>query len=177
MASASARRYARAIFELALAEGSEAVWARRLEILDRLLSEPRVRAVVENPSLATSRRLEAIAAVIPKEAGAEGLNLARMLVTGRRSAVIGEIESEFQRLVDEASGRVRATATTAVELARRDREHLTRELSKRLGKKVRLEVRVDPAIVGGLVLQIGDRVVDASIASRLRQLHRQLAGT
>jgi F-type H+-transporting ATPase subunit delta len=67
--------------------------------------------------------------------------------------------------------------TTAIELERDDRDRVERELSKRLNKEVRLTVVVDPRIIGGLKLQYGDRVVDASVAARLQQLRRRLAAT
>ncbi len=67
--------------------------------------------------------------------------------------------------------------TTAIELPREDRDRVERELSKRLNKEVRLSVVVDPRIIGGLKLQYGDRVVDASVAERLQQLRRRLEAT
>ena len=61
-------------------------------------------------------------------------------------------------------------------LSQRDADRLRDQLARRLGREVRLDATVDPAIVGGLVLQVGDRVMDSSVATRLRQLRRQLAG-
>ncbi|MGH7777773.1 MAG: F0F1 ATP synthase subunit delta [Candidatus Dormibacterales bacterium] len=175
MASASARRYANAVFELAAEEKSERAWAQRLATLEAVLMEPRVRAVVENPSIPPVRRLEAVEAVVPESAGPEAMNLARLLVAARKSAIAGEIRSEFDRLADEAAGRVRATATTAVALNPEERRRLTERLAQRLGREVRLEVQVDPTILGGLVLRVGDRLADASVATRLKQLRRRLA--
>src|SRR5439155_1615320 len=81
-----------------------------------------------------------------------------------------DIDDEFQRLADEAAGRVRATVTTAIELEAADRDRVTRELSKRLDKDVRLSLVVDPRILGGMKLQYGDRIVYSSVATRLEQL-------
>ncbi|HEV3405654.1 MAG TPA: F0F1 ATP synthase subunit delta, partial [Candidatus Dormibacteraeota bacterium] len=81
---------------------------------------------------------------------------------------------EFQRLSDDAAGRVRATATTAVELSTDVRDDIRRDLSERLNKDVRLSVVVDPRILGGLRLQFGDHVIDATVATRLAQLRRRL---
>ena len=67
--------------------------------------------------------------------------------------------------------------TTAIELEAADRDRVTRELSKRLDKDVRLSVVVDPRILGGMKLQYGDRIVDASVATRLEQLRRRLAAS
>jgi F-type H+-transporting ATPase subunit delta len=72
---------------------------------------------------------------------------------------------------------VRATVTTAIELEAHDRERVARELSRRLEKEVRVSVVVDPRILGGLKLQYGDHIVDASVATRLEQLRRKLAAS
>jgi F-type H+-transporting ATPase subunit delta len=85
------------------------------------------------------------------------------------------ILDEFELLADEAAGRVRATVTTAVELSIDDRENLRQQLSERLGKEVRVTAAVDPSIIGGLKLQYGDHLIDASLATRLQQLRRRLA--
>ena len=107
----------------------------------------------------------------------EGTNLARLLIESNRIGEARAIEEEFQRLADEAAGRVRATVTTAIELDRSDRDRVQQQLSKRLDKEVRLSVVVDPGIIGGLKPQYGDRVVDATVATRLQQLRRRLAAT
>ena len=89
---------------------------------------------------------------------------------------MGDIADEYSALVDQAAGRVRAAATAAVELTEREKESLARNLADRLAREVMLETRVDPAILGGLVVRIGDRVIDASVATRLQRLRRRLDG-
>ncbi len=176
MATAAARRYARAVFELAQQDGDVDAWSRRLAQIRELFSDPGVMAVLSNPTIATERR-EELVATSPRPFDDEATNLARLLIESRRIHEAGAIEEEFDRLADEAAGRVRATVTTAIELEREDRDRVASELSKRLGKEVRLTVAVDPRIIGGLKLQYGDRVVDASVAARLQQLRRRLAAT
>jgi len=107
----------------------------------------------------------------------EATNLARLLIESGRIDEVQDVDDEFQRLADEAAGRVRATVTTAIELEAADRDRVTRELSKRLDKDVRLSLVVDPRILGGMKLQYGDRIVDASVATRLEQLRRRLAAS
>jgi len=72
---------------------------------------------------------------------------------------------------------VRATVTTAIELSAHDRQRVTEQLSTQLKKEVRLTVVVDPRVIGGLRLQYGDHVADATVAARLEQLRRRLAST
>lgn len=170
----AARRYARAIFETAQAGKSVDAWSRRLQILGAAFADPDVKRLFSNPTLSREEVERAVAALPERQLGPEGLNLVRLLVETRRAADLPEIASEFEALADEAAGRVRATVTTAIDLSADDLRSLSRDLSGSLGKEVRLEAKVDPAILGGLVLKVGDRLTDASVAARLRLLRRQL---
>jgi F-type H+-transporting ATPase subunit delta len=176
MAGAAARRYAKAVFELATEESQVEEWATRLESVRDVLSRPEAVRVLANPTIAVQRREEAAASLLDGRAGREVLNLARLLVGANRIGALDGIIEQYRLLADEAAGRVRATATTAVPLTRADADKLEASLARRLGREVRLETRVDASILGGLVLRMGDRVIDASVATRLRQLRRQLAG-
>jgi F-type H+-transporting ATPase subunit delta len=180
MAGAAAKRYARAIFGLAQEEGKregqQEAWADRLALIRAAFSSPDLRRVLENPTTSVEGRQEAAALVLGEKADRETLNLARLLVELDRVDIVGEIAEEYAVLSDEAAGRVKATATAAVELTEAEKEKLAARLSARLGKEVRLTTRVVPAILGGLVVQTGDRVIDASLATRLQQLRRRLAG-
>jgi F-type H+-transporting ATPase subunit delta len=171
-ASRAARRYAKAIFELAQQDKEIDEWSKRLARIRELFSDDQVAAVLTNPTIATERREQLITGVSSLDR--EATNLARLLIESRRVNEAGSIEDEFQRLSDDAAGRVRATATTAVELSTDVREDIRRDLSERLGKDVRLTVVVDPRILGGLRVQFGDHVIDATVATRLEQLRRRL---
>jgi F-type H+-transporting ATPase subunit delta len=174
VATAAARRYARAIFELAQEEGQVNEWNRRLAVVRDLLSDPLVAAVLTNPTIAVSRRMELISAA-PHELDPEATNLARLLIESNRVRQIGDVAEEYDSLADAAAGRVRATVTTAVELDADERNLLTKQLSERLGKEVRVRVAVDKRILGGLKLQYGDHLIDATLATKLQQLRRRLA--
>lgn len=176
MATAAANRYAKAVFELAQQGDQLEEWSRRLTRVRDVLEDPEVAAVLRNPTIPTERREELISGA-PHVLDDQGTNLARLLVESGRIQEVAGIQQEFERLADEAAGRIRATVTTAIELQPADRDRVERELSKRVNKEVRLSVVVDPLIVGGLKLQYGDRVVDASVATRLQQLRRRLAAT
>jgi F-type H+-transporting ATPase subunit delta len=176
VATAAARRYARAVFELAQESGQVSEWSERVARVRDLLADERVRAVLTNPTIATERRMELISSA-PHVLDPESTNLAKLLIESNRVEDVVEVADEYQRLADAAAGRVRATVTTAVALSPKDRDRVAAELSKRLAGEVELEVVVDPAILGGLKLQYGDRLVDATIATRLQQLRRRLAAT
>jgi F-type H+-transporting ATPase subunit delta len=174
VATAAARRYARAVFELATEEGQVAEWGHRVAKVADLLSHPEVAAVLTNPTIAVGLRMELISAA-PHELDPQATNLARLLIESNRVEEARGVEEEFEALADAAAGRVRATVTTAVELAPEERDQLAHQLSERLGKEVHIEVVVDERILGGLKLQYGDRLIDASLATKLQQLRRRLA--
>ena len=174
MGTAAARRYAKAIFELAGGEGQLEEWGRRLAQVREVLSDPEVTRVLTNPTIATELRMAMVSDLFD---GGEATNLAKLLIESDRVRDVEGIAEEFERLADEAAGRVRATVTTAVELSSKDRDRVADELSRRLGKEIHLDVLVDPGILGGLILQYGDRLVDASVATRLQQLRRRLAAS
>jgi len=176
VATAAANRYAKAVFELAQQDDQVEEWGRRLAGVRGLLEAPEVAAVLRNPTIPTERREELISGA-PHVLDDQATNLARLLVESGRIQEVAGIQQEFERLADEAAGRIRATVTTAIELQPAERDRVERELSKRVNKEVRLSVVVDPLIIGGLKLQYGDRVVDASVATRLQQLRRRLAAT
>jgi F-type H+-transporting ATPase subunit delta len=176
VATAAARRYSKAVFELAEKQGQVDEWIRRIAAVRELLSDPEIASVLTNPTIATEQRF-ALIDDTPHLLDPEATNLAKLLIESNRVRDVAEIQEEFQRLADEAAGRVRATVTTAVELAPKDRDRVEDELSRRLGKEIRMRVVVDPRILGGLKLQYGDRLVDASVATRLQQLRRRLAAS
>jgi len=170
----SASRYAKAVFELATEEGEVDAWSRRLALIREVFDDPTAQAIIANPSVSVETRLQAVEALDLPGIGPRGLNLMRLLVASRRVDRIGEIVEHFEVLADEAAGRVRASITTAVPLSEEERKKLAGDLSAQLGKDVRLVAQVDPAILGGLLLQVGDRLTDASVAGRLDQLRRKV---
>lgn len=171
--SGAARRYAHAAFELAVAEGTMDEWRKQLGALRDVVSDPKVAAILRNPTIPAERRMELFTS--EPFLDLEATNLARLLIESRRVDQTGAIADEFERLADEAAGRVQVTVTTAVELSPEARDRVARELAARLSEEVRIHAVVDPRILGGLKLEYGDHLVDASVATRLQQLRRRLA--
>ena len=174
MATAAAKRYAKAIFELAQDEGKVEEWNRRLAQVSEIISDPEVARVLTNPTISTEQRMALVSDLFDS---GEATNLAKLLIESGRVRDVEAIARELQHLTDEAEDRLRATVTTAVELSSKDRDRVADELSKQMGKEIHLDAVVDPRILGGLKLQYGDRLVDASVATRLQQLRRRLAAS
>jgi F-type H+-transporting ATPase subunit delta len=176
MASTTARRYAKAVYEVAQQSEDVAGWRARLARLQALLDDPEVAGILANPAVSPDRRLQVLDVLDADQAlGQEGRNLGKLLIEAHVTPALPEIREEYDRLDDDTAGRVRAVATSAVPLSDGDRERLVADLSRRFDKEVRLQTRVDPSILGGLVVQVGDQLIDASVQTRLQQLRRQLA--
>jgi F-type H+-transporting ATPase subunit delta len=161
------------VFDLATEEGKVDEWADRLANVADVLSNPQVAAVLTNPTIPGALRMKVISDA-PHEFDREATNFARLLIESNRVKEVRAIAGAYEELADQAAGRVRATVTTAVELASEERDRVSTELSKRLGKDVRMTVVVDERILGGLKLQYGDHLIDASVATKLQQLRRRL---
>lgn len=172
MATAAAKRYARAAFELAGEQGRIDEWRAQLAALRDVMTEPRVAQVMSNPTIPAARRMELI--TVDEGFSPEVVNLAHLIVESRRVRDIAAVVEAFDELADAAAGTIRATVTTAVELPADERDELSRKLSERLGKQIVLSAEVDPHVLGGLKLQYGDRLIDATVATRLQQLRRRL---
>ena len=173
-ASILARRYAEAYFALAQDANDVAGWREQLAGVAETLGDPAVSDALANPRTSLSERVR-LGLQLLDGAAPQARNLARLLIERRRVAIVREILSHYDALSDKASGVVRVEVTTAVPADGALEQRIRDSLSKQLGSDVQTTVRTDPSIVGGLVIRIGDRVIDDSLRTHLQQLQAALA--
>ena len=169
------RRYAEGVVQRAREDEGFDTWRMELARLEVLLDDDVLRAAFTNPGVSTARRMELAKRLAP-ELKAETENLLRLLIEHRRTREATSIRQEFDRLADEAQGIVHAALTTAIELSKDELHGYEQALARRLGRQVRLQHQVDPRLVAGATVQIGDRLVDGSVRTQLERLRQQLAG-
>jgi F-type H+-transporting ATPase subunit delta len=169
-----ARRYASAVFGLAVERGEVDRWTGALHRIEERLGEADIAMLLENPSIPMDRKQEIVDRALP---GLEQLprNFAYVLVANGRASAIGAIVAEYERLVREHQGIAIAEVTTAVPLDDAESRSVARQLEALVGKRIVLERRVDPSILGGVVARIGDHLIDGSLAGQLAALRDQLA--
>jgi len=167
------RRYARAIFDLALGDGSLDQWTSDLKDIHRFLTEPAVARVLRNPEISYEQKQKVVAAGL-SGVRPVSLNFVNLLVRKRRTDRIGEIVAEFERLYNEQQGLAAADVTTAIPLDQPTLDMVTQRLSDLVGKRVMVRSTVDPNIIGGVVARIGDKLIDGSVAGRLAALKERL---
>ncbi|HEX6987929.1 MAG TPA: ATP synthase F1 subunit delta [Bacillota bacterium] len=171
-----ARRYAQGLFLLAQEHDVlERLGGELAAVVETLKQAPGLRALLEHPQVPAPRKLEQIEATFGERLSPLVLNFLRLLVRKRRESYLDLIVDEFRRAYDEARGIRYARVISAVELPAELVERVREALSRALGLDVRVDTDVDPDIIGGLVVQIGDRRVDASLRGQLRALRERLA--
>lgn len=175
--AAAERRYARALFEAAQERN-------RLDEVQRDLSDfveavrevPELRALLRDPVL--DRRVK-IAALSDVLAGSDELvrNFVLVLTEEGRAGELEETEREFERFLADETGRLSLELATAVELSDEEAGRIVQQIERASGRNVEATRRVDPDLLGGVVLQVGSLRLDASLRGRLDRLRRELAPT
>ena len=169
----AARRYAEALLELASGAKDVTAYRASLERLAKALGPDTVRAL-RDPRVPLRRRVEALGAAAKGERSAIR-SLLTLLLERDRIALLPAISRAYGEIVDRREGIVKARITTTVELDAAERDALVRRLERSSGNRVRATFSVDPALLGGATVQIGDHLIDASLRVRLDELARELA--
>jgi len=174
--SSIARRYAKALFSLAVESKRVEPWAESLEALrEAVATSPDLRDVLSNPVYSKEQRraiVEKLAAAL--ELDPEPANLLFLLGDRNRLAYLAAVVDTFRELADRHLGRLRAKVTSAVKLDDGAAQAIADELSRKHGAQILLDRAVDPAILGGVVAQVGSLVYDGSVRTQLEELRKQL---
>jgi len=167
--------YARALFDAALGEKRlEPVREQLRQLVEAEAAVPELRELLRNPQLDPRSKRAALEDLL---SGADELlrSFLLVLVDKGRARQLEEIAREFERLAAEQEGIVRAELTTAVELSDAEAKKLLKQIEQASGQKVEATRSVDPDLIGGMILQVGSRRLDASVRGRLERLRRELA--
>jgi F-type H+-transporting ATPase subunit delta len=166
------RRYASALYQEADASGVLDAIDEDVLLLRTSLNDTReFRRVFESPVIPREKKEAILQALLKERIEPLTLQFLHLLIEKDRASLAKPILDAYQALRDEHRGIVDAEATVARPLADDDREALLETLEERTGKTVRLHVKKEPALIGGLVVRIGDRVFDGSVRSQLNALH------
>ena len=171
-----ARRYAGALFALAREQSRVSDVRAELELIGGLLEESEeLQSALLTPLRAAAQRKGVLAALAEQAGFSDAVrHFLAFLIDRRRLIDFAAIRDEFARLADEASGLVIADVVAASPLDDRRRDRLRRALSESTGREVRLDVSIDPALIGGAVAKVGDVVFDGSLRTQLGQLRANL---
>lgn len=175
-----ARRYARALIDVAAESNKLDAWAGQLDTFVQALGTSReLNDVMVNPAYGRPERMAVVEAVMKSLGGfdPEVQNFMRLLVDRNRMIFLPDIARIYRDLADARAGRLRGKVISAVELPKQSVEKIGQILEAVTQRKVVLETKVDPSILGGVSAQVGSVVYDGSIRTQLEEMRRQLAAT
>ena len=162
-----ARPYAEAAITLARESGDWSAWSAMLELLAQVTTEPRLAAVMANPTVPAERVAKIILAVCGARLSAEGANFVRLLADNKRLASLPEIARLFFERRAAQEGRLEARITTAYPLSDSQHARLMAKLEAKFGARIDAVQEVDADLIGGLIVRVGDEVMDASMRGKL----------
>ncbi len=170
-----ARRYAAALMNQALASGSlDTVSSELNGVAQTLTGSPLLAAYLANPLVVRERKKAVIGQVFEKEVGKATMGFLNLLVDKRRIDAFSEVKTELDRLVRAHKNVALASATSAVPLTAAQLKDLEKALEARTGKDIELTTSVDPSLMGGILVRIGDTVLDGTVKGKLERLREQL---
>jgi F-type H+-transporting ATPase subunit delta len=170
----SAKRYARAVFEIGQAAGTLGQWSEELAIMALAGANAEFVALLEAPGITSAEKAEAVLGVLP-DLSEGGRNMLSLIISRRAASLLPRIRERFQELIDDEEGIRRVEAATAVAMTDSERAYVIGELSKTLAGEIRLSEMVDPTLLGGMRIRVGDRVMDGSVKGRLASLRQSVA--
>jgi F-type H+-transporting ATPase subunit delta len=168
--STLARPYAEAVFRMAKGENDLAGWSSRVATLAAIVSDAQVAALIADPAVSSDRVASLIIEVAGADLGERGSNFVKVLAENGRLTVLPEIAVQFETLKANAEGTLEATITSAQELTQTQIDDLVAGLKTKFNRAVNVQVAVDPELIGGAVIAIGDQVIDGSVKGRLQRM-------
>ena len=165
-----ARPYAEAVFKLALEEKALDRWSDTLQWLSAIASDAEMAALVGNPRLDRAQLAGLILSVSEGKLDQEGKKLVEVLVDNHRIAALPAISRQFETLRHQHEGQLDAQIVSAYALSEQEINSLVAGLEKRFSRKIRPEVSVDAALIGGVKVIVGDVVIDGSVRARIDQM-------
>ena len=169
-----ARNYAEALFELAARSGKPDTYAELIDAVAAAVDTiPKVKAVLMSPRVPKPEKARFLGAAL-KDAPRDFVLWLQALVKRGRQGILREVAVQYLALVDQKLNRVRASVTLARQPDDKLRKTIEENLARQLDKQVIAAYLVDPAIMGGAIIRVGDRVLDGSVRRRMTKLRRQL---
>lgn len=167
-----APRYSKALFQL---EGSK---EQRLGILEQLLhlwkNDPNVGSFLASPTVSKDEKMNFFEKILGDHQDKNLLSFLNLIIQNNRSKVIPSIIKDFRKKVIDSMGILEVTLSTAVPIDAKDKETLKQKLESQNNRKVEIKEKIDPKMIGGVILTIGDKLLDFSINGRLENLRKQL---
>ena len=172
---ALARRYAQALFEIAVQGELDKIEGELRELTNLIQTNAEVAHVLYHPHISLSDKKSLMDKLLAGQLSKTVRHFLYLLIDRRRQNLLPDIQKEFKKLADQARNIVEAKVASAMELTPSQEERLQKELVRITGKNVRMVKEVRPELIGGVLVQIGDRVIDGTVAYKLQRMRESLS--
>lgn len=172
-----ARRYSQALFEIASETSLDPVDADLRELTKMVEENEEVRLALLHPHISISDKKSIMDKLLGEEFGETTRHFLHLLIDRRRENLLPSIQREFTRLADETRKVVEAKVASAIAMSASQLDELKQAIGKMTGKDVRIVSEVRPELIGGVLIQVGDRVMDGTIAHALNRMREELRRT
>ena len=169
-----ARPYAEAAFRLARDQKALPAWSEMLRFVTSVVTDRDMAAALENPKLTTGDKESMLLSVCGDKLDPLGRNFVRVLVEADRIGVLPQIGTLFETLKDDAEGIAKARIDSAFALSEAQVNELKAALEAHFGKKIDATVHIDPALIGGARITVGDTVIDGTVEAQLAAMANRL---
>jgi len=169
-----ARPYAEAAFQLARDGQALPAWSDMLKLAASIVGDERVARALDNPRLDAAAKESLLLSIGGDRFDPQARNFIRVLVEGERVTLLPQISVMFETLKNDAEATAKATIESAFELDATQLSELTAALEKRFGRKIETTVTMNPELIGGARVTVGDAVLDGSVQAKLAAMHAQL---
>jgi F-type H+-transporting ATPase subunit delta len=173
----TARRYAEAAFEIAERDDSMEAWLAAFTVAEERLADPDAARLLANPSLPLSARQEVLVRILGEDVTGAPRSLLGLLIRRGRFDLLPAIAREFRRLHARREGILEATLTSAAPLDEGECAAVEARLVALTGSRIDLSAEVDPELLGGIQVQLGDQLIDGSVRGRLERMRATLSNT
>lgn len=165
-----ARPYAEAVARMAAEANAWSAWSDMLKAMAAVSADPQVADLAANPAVPAATVAEVILGVCGKRLDVQGANLVKLLADNKRLAVLPELVRLFEDMKARQEGVLEAHVTSAFELTGAQLSGLVGKLEQKFARKVTATQSVDPALIGGVIIAVGDEVMDASVRGKLSEM-------
>lgn len=162
-----ARPYAEAAFKLAREQNALPAWSDALELINAVVADAQIAALIDAPNVGAAQLEGVIIGAVGKNLSGEARNFVQVLVQNRRLGLIVQIRDMYEALRRDHEGAMEATVVSALPMADGQLQSLVATLEKKYGRKITAKVELDPKLIGGLKIMVGDKVIDATVRGKL----------
>ncbi len=173
MSAVAAKRYAKALFTVAKEKGALEETGKQLDaVAASIEGHADIRAFFGHPNIETDVKIRALENAVGGQLAEHVINTLKLLIVRGRGNTVPDVAAAFRSISDESLGRAHANVTSAFALTPEQQEEIARKFSALTGKTVTVELAVDPSLLGGIRVRIGDTLYDSSLATKLAEIEK-----